>query len=48
MGMTRKQLKAIRRHKRIVRKRNIRTNNMSVTPALYAPGRSRSYRLYYI
>lgn len=46
--MTRKQLKAIRRRKQIAKKRNIRTNNLSVTPALYAPGRSRSYRLYFI
>lgn len=48
MTMTKKQLKAIRRHKSIVKKRNIRTNNLSVNPAQYVPGRSRSYRLYYI
>lgn len=48
MTMTKKQLKALRRHKRIVRKRNVCTNNMSVTPALFLPGRSRSYRLYEI
>ena len=46
--MSHKQLKAIRRHKNIQRKRNIRTNNMAVTPMLYAPGASRSYRLYHI
>ena len=44
--MTKKQLKALRRHKQIVRKRNIRTNNLSVTPMLHIPGRSHSYRLY--
>lgn len=46
--MTRKQLKALNRHKRIVKRRNIRTNNLAVTPVLYAPGASRSYRLYRI
>lgn len=46
--MTRKQLKALNRHKRIVKRRNIRTNNLAVTPVLYAPGASRSYRLYKI
>lgn len=46
--MTRKQLKALRRHKQIVKRRNIRTNNLAVTPVLYAPGASRSYRLYTI
>lgn len=30
--MTRKQLKAIRRAKAIKKKRNVRTNNMSVNP----------------
>ncbi len=48
MTMTRKQLKALRRHKRIVKERNIRTNNMRFTPVLFIPGRSRSYRLYEI
>lgn len=28
--MTKKQLKALRRHKSIVRKRNIRTNNIPI------------------
>lgn len=46
--MTRKQLKALRRHKRIVKERNIRINNMRFTPAPFIPGRSRSYRLYAI
>ena len=46
--MTRKQLKALNRRKRIVKRRNIRTNNLAVTPVLYAPGASRSYRLYRI
>lgn len=46
MTMTKRQLKALRRHKRIVKKRNIRTNNLKLTPVLFAPGRSRSYRLY--
>lgn len=46
--MTRKRLKALNRHKRIVKRRNIRTNNLAVTPVLYAPGASRSYRLYRI
>ena len=46
--MTRKQLKALRRHKQIVRRRNVRTNNMKVTPVLFIVGRPRSYRLYNI
>ena len=44
----RKRLKALRRHKSIVRKRNIRTNNMKVTPIRYIIGMGRSYRLYNI
>lgn len=44
--MTRKQLKAIRRHKAIVRKRNIRTNNLKQAPAMHFVNRSASYRLY--
>lgn len=48
MTMTKKQRKALARHKRIVKKRNIRTNNLAVNPVLYAPGASRSYRLYFI
>ena len=44
--MTHKQLKALARHKAIVRKRNIRTNNLKFNPAPYIPGRSRSYHLY--
>ena len=48
MTMTRKQLKALRRHKHIVRERNIRTNNMRITPMLHIVGKSHSYRLYNI
>ena len=49
MAMTKKQHKALARHKRIVRKRNIRTNNVKGgTPMLFAPGTSKSYRLYEI
>ena len=32
MGMTRKQRKALARHKAIAKARNIRTNNMKVNP----------------
>lgn len=32
MTMTRKQLKAINRRKAIRKKRNVRTNNMSINP----------------
>lgn len=46
MTMTRKQHKALRRHKAIVREHNIRTNNLKYNPPLYVPGKSRSYRLY--
>ena len=46
--MTRKQLKAIRRHKAIVRARNIRTNNLRIVPVIHIVGRSRSCRLYNI
>jgi len=48
MTMTKKQIKALNRHKRITKKRNIRTNNMKYTPVLFAPGASKSYRLYFI
>lgn len=53
MTMTRKQLKATRRHKFIVRKRNVRTNNLPGTKAhslvLYNPhATSHTYRLYNI
>lgn len=48
MAMTKKQHKALARHKRIVRKRNIRTNNLKCAPMLFAPGTSKSYRLYEI
>lgn len=44
--MNRKQLKALARHKAIVKKRNIRTNNLKSNLAAYIPSRSRSYRLY--
>ena len=40
----RKRLKAIRRRKEIARKRNIRTNNMSVNPWRYIHP-SRTYQL---
>lgn len=46
--MTKKQLKALRRHKSIVRKRNIRNNNVAVTPATHLIGKSHTYRLYFI
>lgn len=44
--MTHKQRKALALHKAIVRKRNIRTNNLKFNLAPYIPGRSRSYHLY--
>lgn len=44
--MTNKQRKALARHKAIVKKRNVRTNNLKFNLAPYIPGRSRSYRLY--
>ena len=45
--MTRKQLKALKRHKEIVRKRNIRTNNLAVNPnSPVSFGTKHSYRLY--
>lgn len=46
--ITKKQLKAIRRHKAIVKRRNIRTNNDKWNPPLFIVGRPRSYRLYNI
>ncbi len=51
MTMTRKQLKALRRHKAIVKRHNIKTNNKpKVKPMLtllYNPNRgSHTYRLY--
>ncbi|MBR3234589.1 MAG: hypothetical protein IKG11_03135 [Atopobiaceae bacterium] len=53
MTMTRKQLKATRRHKAIAKRRNIKTNNLSDTKAhglvLYNPhATSHTYRLYNI
>ena len=53
MTMTRKQLKALRRHKAIVRRHNIKTNNKPKTKPfltlLYNPNRgNRTYRLYNI
>lgn len=44
--MTHKQRKALARHKAIVRKRNIRTNNLKFNPVSYIIGRSHSYHLY--
>jgi hypothetical protein len=46
--MTKSQLKKIRRHKAIVKRHNVRTNNDKYNPPLFAVGRSRSYRLYNI
>lgn len=46
MGMTKKQRKALARHKAIVRKRNIATNNLPYNPPRFAVGRSRTYRLW--
>lgn len=52
MAMTKKQLKAIDRHKRIKRKRNIRTNNMSINPMRENPApfarQLHAYRLWNI
>ena len=48
MAMTRKQLKALRRHKLIAKKHNIRTNNLKWHPPLFIVGKPRSYRLYNI
>ena len=50
MTMTKKQLKALRRHKRIVKKRNIRNNNLKhpISSLRIMQGRNpkRAYRLY--
>ncbi len=51
MTMTRKQLKALRRHKRLVKERNIRTNNLRINPwreSHFSFCRKHSYRLYNI
>ena len=46
MSISKKQRKALAPHKAIVRKRNIRTNNMKVNPAKHISGGGHSYRLY--
>lgn len=47
--MTRKQLKAIARHKRIVKRRNENHNKAKEKRRmLFTPGANRSYRLYNI
>ena len=49
MSMTKKQLKAIARHKRIAKKRNENHNKAKEKrQMLFAPGASKSYRLYNI
>ena len=44
--MTRKQIKALKRHKAIVKARNIRTNNWKCNPVSYAISRNHSYHLH--
>lgn len=46
MSMTHKQRKALALHKAIVRKRNIRTNNLKANPRSLFAGKSTSYRLF--
>lgn len=51
MAMNKKQLKAIRRHKAIAKRRNIRTNNLpdtKIQPLFDVLKMSRTYRLYNI
>ena len=48
MTMTRKQLKARRRHKAIVRERNIRTNNRSHNPFRILQRARHVFRIYNI
>ena len=49
--MSRKQLKALARHKAIAKRRNIRTNNLRINPwreSQFSFCRKHSYRLYNI
>lgn len=46
MAMTRKQRKALARHKANVKKRNVRTNNLKQNPLAPLLGTGKVFRLY--
>lgn len=46
MPISKKQRKALALHKAIVRKRNIRTNNLKANPRSSFFGKNASYRLF--